>query len=77
MIDRKTKPSRYVLCLRNDGYAASLEVRKLYQMLPASPNEEGFVRVIDESGDDYLYPADFFVALDLPGVIEETLRKAA
>jgi hypothetical protein len=64
----KTKPTRqYLLCVRNDAYPASLEMRKVYQALPdPAAGAKNFVRVIDESGEDYLYPADYFVAIDLP-----------
>ncbi len=63
------KPSatqRFLLCVNNDAYPASLEVRKVYQALPdRAAAAKGFVRVIDESGEDYLYPATHFVAVDL------------
>jgi hypothetical protein len=58
---------RFLLCLKNAGYPASLEIRKVYQALPdAGATARGYVRVIDESGEDYLYPSDFFVAIELP-----------
>ena len=61
-----------VLCLRNKGYEVSLERRKIYQVLPDRDAEShGQIRVIDESGEDYLYPAAFFVPLKLP----RTLRR--
>ncbi|MBM4035369.1 MAG: hypothetical protein FJ291_26805 [Planctomycetes bacterium] len=58
---------RYVLCLRNDGYEASLVVRRLYRRI-ADPHaaRRGLVRVIDESGEDYLFPAKLFAAIALP-----------
>ena len=57
----------YGLCIKNRGYAASLEIRKIYQVLGDSKAEAlGLVRVIDESGDDYLYPQSFFVQIDVP-----------
>ena len=58
---------RVVLCLRNDGYEVSLERRKLYEAIPdreASAHRQ--VRVIDESGEDYLYPSSHFAAIVLP-----------
>jgi hypothetical protein len=65
--------SRFVLCLRNDG-ADDLEIRKVYQLLPdASAAREGFARVIDESGEDYLYPAGFFVRVKLPASVSRAL----
>lgn len=57
---------RFVLCIRNDG-CDDLEPRKVYQVI-ADPDaaEEGYIRIIDESGEDYLYPADYFVPIELP-----------
>ena len=68
---------RFVVCIRNTGYPASLELRKIYQALP-DPEAEAhdLVRVIDESGEDYLYPEKFFLALDLPQAVESALRRA-
>jgi hypothetical protein len=58
---------KFLLCVRNESYPASLEVRKVYQALPDPvAASRGFVRVIDESGEDYLYPADYFVPVELP-----------
>ena len=64
----KAKSSKqYVVCVRNDGYAASLEARKIYQLLPdKTAQARGYVRVVDESGEDYLYPADRFVPIEVP-----------
>ena len=60
-------PKRYVLCVKNRGHAATLEVRKVYRLLPdAAASKRGMLRVVDESGEDYLYPADFFVPIVLP-----------
>lgn len=56
----------YVVCIRNDGVPASLEIHKIYAAIPG-PGEDrsGMLRVIDESGEDYLYPAGWFVPIDL------------
>lgn len=53
---------RYMVCVGNDGYPSSLQLLKLYPVLPGEPDEEelGVVRVIDESGEDYLYPSSYF-----------------
>ncbi len=67
---------RFVVCVRNTGYPASLELRKIYQALPDADAEHNLVRVIDESGEDYLYPEKFFLALDLPQGVETALRRA-
>ncbi len=55
----------FVLCIRK-GEDDNLELRKAYAVLPPAANETGYLRVIDESGEDYLYPADYFVPLELP-----------
>ena len=58
---------RFLLCLQNQGYLASLEVRKVYQSIDdPQAASRGLVRVIDESGDDYLFPTEFFVPIKLP-----------
>jgi hypothetical protein len=69
---RKRKNSKYLLCINNDAYPASLEARKVYRALPDKLAESrNFVRVIDESGEDYLYPADRFVPIDVPASAKE------
>ena len=56
----------YVLCIDDGGYPESLEVRKIYPVLPDEmASERGYIRVIDETGEDYLYPAKYFVSLSL------------
>ncbi len=72
----KNEP-QYVICVGNKGYAASLELRKIYEVLP---DKEGLkhhqIRVIDESGEDYLYPEDYFVPVRLPLAVERAVRRA-
>jgi len=61
------KRDRFVLCIRNDSYEASLETRKIYRLIDdAKAEAKALIRVIDESGEDYLYPADFFVPIEVP-----------
>jgi hypothetical protein len=68
---------RFLLCVRNKG-CEDLELRKLYEQLPdRSAAGEGYVRVVDESGDDYLYPASHFVAVHLPREAERALAAAS
>ena len=68
-------PSRFAICLKNKG-SEDLIVRKLYQVLPDEKAEKkGLLRVVDESGEDYLYPANFFFTIDLPRKIERVLRQ--
>lgn len=70
MSKRETTP-RFLICVRNEGYAVSLELRKIYQTVPdAMAAERRLVRVIDESGEDYLYPEDLFVPIELPRAAE-------
>ena len=58
--------NRYVLCLSNKGYAASLEPRKVYEVVPDIEGaKHGMIRVVDESGEDYLYPKDMFAPVSL------------
>lgn len=66
---------KWLLCISNDNYQASLEPRKFYEQLDDPIAEKlGMVRVIDESGEDYLYKADLFYAM--PSVIHETINHA-
>ncbi len=68
---------RYVICLRTDG-AEDLEVRKLYEVIDDAASEQrGHLRVVDESGEDYLYPEEFFAAVDVPEETERALASAA
>jgi hypothetical protein len=69
--------ARFVLCVRNDDYVASLDVRKLcLAVADKSVRAANLLRVIDESGEDYLYPVDDFVSCPLPrGVREALLRR--
>ncbi|HUP62388.1 MAG TPA: hypothetical protein VNA69_18430 [Thermoanaerobaculia bacterium] len=68
----------YAVCVRNDDYPASLELRKLYPVLDdAFAAQHGMTRIIDESGEDYLYPGDYFVRVELPAAIQKTLAKIA
>ena len=79
MIMRKaTSPrSRFALCIDNDGYAASLEVHKVCRVLPdAQARRDGDLRVVDESGEDYLYPARMFILLDLPPKAKRALARS-
>jgi hypothetical protein len=73
---RTTKP-RLVICVNNEDYPASLEQRKIYQALPDRKAAiHGLIRVIDESGEDYLYPADWFVPVTLPRTTVKALALA-
>lgn len=78
MAQRKRGKPRFAVCVRNTGYEASLERNKLYVVLPdAEAERDGDVRVIDETGEDYLYPAGWFVAVEVPKAVEASLLKAS
>ena len=67
-------PSRFVVCIKNAGYPASLELHKIYRVLPdKDAAADGDVRVVDESGEDYLYPAAFFAPIKVPTAVEKSL----
>ena len=69
--------SSFALCIRDDG-AEDLEQRKLYQVVPdREATREGYLRVVDESGEDYLYPSELFVAVKLPAAIARRLMLAS
>ena len=64
------------LCLDNQGYPASLELGKLYRMIPDA-EANGYLRIVDESGEDYAYASRRFYLLKLPAAVEEKLLHAA
>jgi hypothetical protein len=77
---RNPKSARdfFAICIRNDDYPASLEVWKVYRVLTDSRAEEhGYIRVIDESGEDYLYPQGYFAPIQLPKAAREVLLPAS
>ncbi len=83
MSTRKRKPGgrrapRFVVCVENAEYPASLELHKIYRILPdAEAARDGDIRIIDESGEDYLYPANWFAALELPQRVKSLLLRRA
>jgi hypothetical protein len=73
----KKQPIRFLVCLRNDGYPEALELRKLYRAIPdATAARVDMVRVVDESGEDYLYPKDFFAPVRLTPPARRALAAA-
>ena len=72
------QPLKLVICVNNAGYEASLERRKLYSLL-ADPNakKHKLVRVVDESGEDYLYPESYFLSVTLPPATRQAVLAAA
>jgi hypothetical protein len=74
----KQTSKQFVVCVDNEGYPASLEKRKIYLALrDASAEKHGLIRVVDESGDDYLYPKTFFRSIALPSALKRAVLAAA
>ena len=74
----KKKEQRFAVCVKNDDYPASLEVRKIYEVIAdEKAAKHRLIRIIDESGEDYLYPEDFFVPIELPEAAETVFLKAS
>ncbi|MDE2476110.1 MAG: hypothetical protein KGO48_13740 [Alphaproteobacteria bacterium] len=73
-----SKSAQLFVCIENHGYAASLERRKIYVAVQDPDAEtQGLLRVIDESGDDYLYPKNFFRPIELPQALKKAILAAA
>ena len=71
-------PIRFAVCIKNKGYEASLEIGKFYRIVPDEDAEKrGYLRVVDESGQDYGYSAGRFLSMDVPKPLERVLLKAA
>lgn len=72
----KTVTPRYVVCLRNEG-ADDLDVRKLYRVVDdEAAGKRGYVRVVDDSGEDYLYPSEFFALVEVPESVARDLAES-
>ena len=72
------RPNQFGVCTDNRGYPASLEVGKLYPVIPdAEAAKHGYIRVIDESGEDYGYSAERFFLLEVPDALAKTLSARA
>jgi hypothetical protein len=69
---------KFAVCVDNDGYPASLELHKIYRVMPDEDAEsDGDLRIVDESGEDYLYAAERFILLELPKAVEKSLLHSA
>jgi hypothetical protein len=69
--------ARFAICIDNSEYPASLEKNKLYRLIPDEvAAQDGDLRVVDESGEDYLYPANYFVVLEVPRETASQLDRA-
>jgi len=78
MKQAKKSALKFVVCINNKDYPASLELHKIYRVLPdEDAAADGDLRVIDESGEDYLYSAARFVPISVPDAVQRSLLKAA
>lgn len=78
MRKRHQATTKFVVCIWNDNGETDLHILKVYVQIPDSNAEQdGMIRVIDESGEDYLYPTDYFLPLELPKSAEKILDRAA
>jgi hypothetical protein len=78
MVTQANTKAEFVVCISNEGYPASLEMHKIYRVLPDNDAAaDGDLRVIDESGEDYLYPASYFAPISLPAIVEDSLLKVS
>ena len=78
MKEKKKPAYQFAVCISNEDYPAALELHKIYRVLADEDAAgDGDIRVIDESGEDYLYPAEYFVLVNLPQSVEKSLLRAA
>ncbi len=71
------KDRQFVLCIKNDG-CDDLEIRKIYEVLPdKNAAKDDYIRIIDESGEDYLYPSNYFYRIEIAANVRETLLQIA
>jgi hypothetical protein len=75
--DKKMSTSKFAICIDNSHYPSSLELHKLYRVVyDEDAEKDGDLRIIDESGEDYLYPNDYFLLVDLPRNVVATLDRS-
>ena len=75
---RRPKFKGFAVCIKNEGYPAALERRKIYRVVPdARAHERGLLRVVDESGEDYLYPVAYFAPIEVSSSLRRVLRAAS
>ncbi len=73
-----SQTTHFAICIQNGEYAGTLHLRKVYEVLEdSSAAQRNYVRVIDESGEDYLYPRSWFVPVSVPENIEQLLHELA
>ena len=73
----KCLKARFAICFDNSEYPTSLELHKLYRVIPdEDAKKDGDLRIIDESGEDYLYPVEYFLLIDIPRGTAQSLNKS-
>lgn len=78
MQESKQNLTEFVVCINNSDYPAALELHKIYRVIvDKDASGEGDIRIIDESGEDYLYPSSYFVPIQVPQTVEESLIRAS
>jgi hypothetical protein len=78
MTEPKNSPLRFAVCIDNTDYPVSLELHKIYRVLPDEDAAvDGDWRIVDESGEDYLYPAALFIPIEIPEAVERSLLQTA
>ncbi len=71
------KDRQFILCIKNEG-CEDLEIRKIYEVLPdENAAKDEYIRIVDESGEDYLYPSNYFYPVEIAHNVRETLLRAA
>ncbi|HEX6385186.1 MAG TPA: hypothetical protein VF177_10995 [Anaerolineae bacterium] len=75
-MDEKSSPPQFAICVNNEGYEDDLKVRMVYRVLSdESAARSNCLRIVDETGEDYLYPAPYSVLIDVPHEAEEALLR--
>ena len=75
---QRRQESQFVVCVANDGYPASLELHKIYRVPPDDQaRRDGDLWIIDESGEDYLYPAQWFVPVEIPQAVKVSMLRTS
>ncbi|MEM1171086.1 MAG: hypothetical protein AAGJ08_18900 [Cyanobacteria bacterium P01_H01_bin.35] len=73
-MNNQKSEAQFAVCIKNKDYPASLELHKIYVVLTDEEAiKDGDLRIVDESGEDYLYPADYFVIIELPKVVQDSV----
>ncbi len=76
-MNRNSKGARFAVCVRNEGYEAALDCHKIYRVLrDVAAERHHLLRIVDESGEDYLYPQTFFMPIEVPKAVEKALALA-